>query len=67
MNVGCHVEGSHGKFLPVCVIQMVGKHQGRREHDFKEQSWRLRVKKGGLSDLTAALKKMPICNLEDAG
>jgi len=34
------------------VIQMVVKHQGGREHDFKEQYWRLRVKKGGLSDST---------------
>jgi hypothetical protein len=39
------------------VIQMVLKHLGRREQDFKEQSWRLRVKKGGFSDLTMALKK----------
>ena len=39
------------------VIQMVLEHLGGREQDFKEQSWRLRVKKGGLSDLTTALKK----------
>jgi hypothetical protein len=39
------------------VIQMAVKHQGGREHDFKEQYWRLRVKKGGLSDSTTALKK----------
>jgi hypothetical protein len=31
----------------LCVIQMVFKHQGGIEHDFKEQSWWPRVKKGG--------------------
>jgi hypothetical protein len=37
------------------VIQMVLKNLGGREQDFKEQSWKLRVKIGGLSDLTMAL------------
>jgi hypothetical protein len=39
------------------AIQMVVKQQGAREHDFKEPSWRLNVKRGGLSDSMMASKK----------
>ncbi len=41
----------------LCAIQMVVQQHGRREHDFKEPSWRLKVKRGGLSDSTMASKK----------
>jgi hypothetical protein len=54
-------------FYQLHLIQMVVKHQGRGEHDFKEQSWRLRVKKVACQMRQQPGKRMPICKPEDAG